>query len=245
MITRQEIIDLFKLFDSHQIKYYLLRPLDLITKVKDIDLVVPKDEFIRLIKVLSNHGYELYLRPPNANESVQLKANGILLDIKFCLSFLPNKTLLLDAPLEYSSVKFYNESVIVPKVLDITLFTYWTFHLLLDKSDPRHSSTYLLYKSFYSETWSDLIQAEEFNEFLKMISQSQYDNARKVVFRFFENGMFLSDHKKLGELAVVIIKRSWLLKMAYWRDKIKYGIHRRIKQFNTFKKIGKVADQRW
>ena len=98
----QKRIDyLFSLFDKHSLRYYLLRPIDFQEPIKDIDFVLCHDDYSKLKEILIDCGMILKFKPPNANSSIQLLADGLLLDIKFNICFLPRKSLVIQKEAPY------------------------------------------------------------------------------------------------------------------------------------------------
>ena len=84
---KNKIERIFLYLDSNSINYLLLRPIDFEVKINDIDLFMPKASFKKLINVLKNDSKSTYLKYSNANESIQLYIDDILLDIKYNLDY--------------------------------------------------------------------------------------------------------------------------------------------------------------
>ena len=103
---RAKLEYIFSYLDNNAIQYFLLRPIDLNNHVEDIDLIIPKQDFMKLVKVLDKDSKRVHFKYSNANESIQLFVNDILLDIKFNICFLPRKSLILNDSFPYCSVLF-------------------------------------------------------------------------------------------------------------------------------------------
>ena len=78
---RAKLEYIFSYLDNNAIQYFLLRPIDLNNHIEDIDLIIPKQDFMKLIKVLDKDSKKVHFKYSNANESIQLFVNDILLDI--------------------------------------------------------------------------------------------------------------------------------------------------------------------
>ena len=79
---RDKLEHIFSYLDDNSIQYFLLRPIDFNKVVEDIDLIIPRADFNQLLILLLNDK-TTYLKYSNANESIQLFIDDILLDIKF------------------------------------------------------------------------------------------------------------------------------------------------------------------
>ena len=166
---KKKIDYFFSLLDDNAIRYYLLRPIDFSDIIKDIDFVLCKEDYSKLIEVLCNNDVKLKYKPSNANSSIQLLADELLLDIKFDICFLPRKSLVIRKEAPYASVKYISEYILVPDVSEERLFTFWTFHLFLDKDMPKESSTFEIYKKFYQKKWKHYLASDFFNEWTILI----------------------------------------------------------------------------
>ena len=96
-------------------------------------LFVLEEEYSALKKILTKEFGQLYYKPSNANASTQLLVDGLLLDLKFAICFLPRKSLVLSYDIPFSSVVYKTEYLLLPDVEEEKLFTFWTHHLFLDK----------------------------------------------------------------------------------------------------------------
>ena len=236
MIGKVNLI--FSLFNSNNIKYYLLRPLDFRDEIKDIDLIVLEEEYSTLKKILTKEFGQLYYKPSNANASTQLLVDGLLLDLKFAICFLPRKSLVLSYDIPFSSVVYKTEYLLVPDVVEKKLFTFWTHHLFLDKKQPSDSSTFLVFKDLYANRWSQLIKTNYFKESLVMIySSKRKKQAEKLILSFFNNGLNPSETKINIALKEMVIKRSIAFQLKYIYDKIKFGVYRRIGRYENYRTV--------
>ncbi len=52
---RAKLEYIFSYLDNNAIQYFLLRPIDLNKHVEDIDLIIPKQDFMKLIKVFDKN----------------------------------------------------------------------------------------------------------------------------------------------------------------------------------------------
>lgn len=191
--------------DNNDIQYFLLRPIDLDTIVEDIDLIIPKADFNKLLIILDEDSKDVYLRYSNANESIQLFIDELLLDVKFNICFLPRKTLVINDRPPYCSIIVKENRYIYPEIRDEVLFTFWTYHLLLDKKQPIFSSTYLMYNNYYKNNWEYLIDSDFFIKWTNLIFKKESKQAIRFVKLFFNHDMNLAnrlDNKKIQRIAI-------------------------------------------
>ena len=202
---RDKLEHIFTYLDDNSIQYFLLRPIDSKKEVEDIDLIIPRSDFNQLLSLLHNDFRTVYLRYSNANESIQLFIDDILLDIKFNLCFLPRKSLIFQNSITYCSVIIKENRYFFPDVDDEVLFTFWTYHLLLDKVSPNLSSTYMIYKSCYSTSWDKLINSEFFVKWTRLIFNNNSSKAIQMIKLFFANNMMHINklaNKKMQKLTI-------------------------------------------
>ena len=235
----KEKVDLiFSLLDRNNVKYYLLRPLDFRSDIKDIDLIVLEEEYNTLKKILTKKFGQLYYKPSNANASTQLLVDGLLLDLKFAICFLPRKSLVLNYDIPFSTVVYKTEYLLVPDVEEEKLFTFWTHHLLLDKKQPSDSSTFLVFKDLYANRWSQLIETDYFKESLmKIYSSNKSKQAEQLISSFFNNGLNPNEKRINAALKKIVIKNSFWLQLKYIYDKFKFGIYRRLGRYENYRAI--------
>ena len=202
---RAKLEYIFSYLDNNAIQYFLLRPIDLNNHIEDIDLIIPKQDFMKLIKVLDKDSKKVHFKYSNANESIQLFVNDILLDIKFNICFLPRKSLILNDSFPYCSVVIKENRYIYPSIDEDILFTFWAYHLLLDKVDPSLSSTYVMFKNCFGSTWEALIKSNFFIKWTNLIFRENSAQALQLVALFFSNKTNIVNkinNKKLQKLAI-------------------------------------------
>ena len=235
----KEKIDLiFSLLDRNNVKYYLLRPLDFRSDIKDIDLIVLKKEYDSIKNILIKQFGKLYYKPSNANLSTQLLVDGLLLDLKFAMCYLPRKSLVLNYDIPFSKVIYKSEYLLVPNVDEEKLFTFWTHHLFLDKKQPCDSSTFLVFKDFYSNSWSKLIKSDFFKESLiNIYSLNKSKQAEQLILSFFNDGLKSRGKRINIALKKIAITSSVWLFLKYIFDKFKFGIYRRIGRYENYRAI--------
>ena len=124
---RDKLENIFSYLDDNSIQYFLLRPIDLNTRIKDIDLIIPRADFNQLLRLLHNDSKTVCIRYSNANESIRLFIDDLLLDIKFTICFLPRKSLIISHTVPYCSVVIKENRYFFPDVDDEILFTFWTY----------------------------------------------------------------------------------------------------------------------
>ena len=235
---KEKINLIFSLFDRNHIRYYLLRPLDFRSEIKDIDLIIVESEYSTLKKILAKEFGQLYYKPSNANVSAHLFVDGLLLDIKFSICFLPRKSLVLNYDIPFSSVIYKTEYLLVPDIEEEKLFTFWTHHLFLDKKQPSDSSTFLVFKALYSNVWSTLIETDYFKQsVIRIYSLNRRDQATQLILSFFSDGLNPSEQSINTTLKKIVIKNSSWLKLKYIYDKFKFGIYRRLGIYENYRAI--------
>jgi len=235
----KEKVDLiFSLLDRNNVKYYLLRPLDFRSDIKDIDLIVLEEEYSTLKKILTKEFGQLYYKPSNANASTQLLVDGLLLDLKFAICFLPRKSLVLNYDIPFSTVVYKTEYLLVPDVEEKKLFTFWTHHLFLDKKQPSDSSTFLVFKALYSNGWNQLIETDYFKEsIIRIYSSNRSKQATQLILSFFNNGLNPSEKRINAALKEIAIRNRIGLLVKYIYDKFKFGIYRRLGVYENYRAI--------
>ena len=222
---RAKLEYIFSYLDNNAIQYFLLRPIDLNNHIEDIDLIIPKQDFMKLIKVLDKDSKKVHFKYSNANESIQLFVNDILLDIKFNICFLPRKSLILNDSFPYCSVVIKENRYIYPSIDEDILFTFWAYHLLLDKVDPSLSSTYVMFNNCFGSTWEALIKSNFFIKWTNLIFRANSAQALQLVALFFSNKTNIVNkinNKKLQKLAI----KSNSLGFKFYFDKYYFKILR-------------------
>jgi hypothetical protein len=235
---KERIDFLFSLFDKHSIRYYLLRPIDFQEAIKDIDFVLCHDDYSKLKKILINSGMILKYKPPNANSSIQLLADGLLLDIKFDICFLPRKSLVIQKEAPYASVKYISDHILVPDVSEEKLFTFWTFHLFLDKDTPKESSTFDVYKNLYQKTWQNYLASNFFNNWtITIFNEHKSKSVKKLLENYFIDGLKSEEVEVNRELKSLVLENDMQLKLKYFFDKIKFGVYRRLGRYEDYRAV--------
>lgn len=223
------------------IRYYLLRPVNLADTVKDLDMIVPKEDMGQLAKaLLTRYGSYLY-KKSHARESVQLVANTVILDIKFKICFLPGKSLVLSKEVPYAGIKKIGEQILVPSCPPEVLFTFWTYHLFLDKISPEASSTYTLYRQFYKEEWEACIHSPFFGSWTEVLFKNGSRKAIEILTEGFTKEMQFSQRDTSRPLRKLLFRHRPALQLIYVFDRIKYGLYRRIRIHGNYREIREVA----
>ena len=235
---KERIDRLFLLLDKHLIRYYLLRPLDFTDKIKDIDMVLCKQDYSIFKEVLISNYISLKYKPPNANSSLQLLVDDLLLDIKFDICFLPRKSLMIKEAPPYASVKYIKNTILVPNVTEDVLFTFWTYHLFLDKSIPLNSNTFQVYQNFYKETWKIHFASDFFTKWTVLIFNKRKSQvAKNLLERFFADGFRSNDEATGRRLKSLVLDKNLRLQMKYCYDKVIFGIYRRLGRYENYRTI--------
>ena len=236
---RDKLVHIFNYLNDNSIKYFLLRPIDFTKKVEDIDLVISRNHFRLLLNILANDSKETYIKYSNAHESIQLFIDGILLDIKFNMCFLPRKSLFLHKSIPTCSTIVKQDRYFYPDIDDDILFTFWTYHLLLDKANSNLSSTYMIYLDNYSKSWEKMIDSKCFLEWTELIFKGNSNKAIDLIRSCFANNLkelINFDNKKIQSLAI----KSNKLLLNFYYDKYYFKFLRlsgMIKKKRTIKEI--------
>jgi len=233
---------IFSYLDDNSIKYFLLRPIDFTKKVDDIDLVISRADFSYLLKVLIKDSKKSYIKYSNARESIQLFIDGILLDIKFSICFLPRKSLFFYKNVPTCNIIIKENRYFFPEIDDEVLFTFWTYHLLLDKVNPSLSSTYVIYINNYSKRWEKMIESKNFIEWTKLIFKANSKKAIKLIRSYFDNnmaGLNYFDNKKIQSLAI----KSNKLILNFYFDKYYFKLLRLLGMIKKTRTIKEIQDK--
>jgi len=220
-----KVNQLFNFLDDNCIKYLLLRPIDFEEDFEDLDLIMPYRDFDKLLDLVSENFQNVFLKYSNANGSIQLFLDNILLDIKFDICFLPRKSLIFKHDIPYGKVLIKDGRYLYPEIEEEVLFTFWTFHIFLDKKNPLKSSTYEMYNNLYFSTWENFIISDYFLKWTELIFHRNNSKAIKYINIFFKNEMKLlnkKDNKKIQNLAIISNK----LIIKFYFDKYYYKLLR-------------------
>ena len=82
-----KVLEIFKIFDQHEIKYFLLRPVRLNYEIIDIDLIIKKKDFNSAVNCLLRGKFNVKIKKSIANHAVYIKVDDLILDVKFKLGF--------------------------------------------------------------------------------------------------------------------------------------------------------------
>ena len=116
--------------------------------------------------------------------------DDILLDIKYNICFLARKSLIIDHNIPHSSVELRENRYIFPRIDDKVLFTFWTYHLILDKVEPSLSSTYKMHNNFYKISWKSLVKSNFFILWTNLIFKNNSNKAIKLIKLFYISNNF-------------------------------------------------------
>jgi|TARA_B110000261_G_scaffold103854_1_gene116720 hypothetical protein len=238
-----KVNQLFNFLDDNCIKYLLLRPIDFEENFEDVDLIMPYRDFNKLLDLVSKNFQNVFLKYSNANGSIQLFLDNILLDIKFDICFLPRKSLIFKHDIPYGKVLIKEGRYLYPVVEDEVLFTFWTFHIFLDKKNPLKSSTYQMYKNLYFSSWEFFITSDYFIKWTEFIFHNNNSRAISYINLFFKNDMMLlnkNDNKKIQNLAIIsnkIILKFYFDKYYYKLLRISGSLKRRRSILEIKKKL--------
>ena len=219
-------IEILHFLESSSIPYYLLRPIDCL-EFSDIDLIISRPAFCRLLNILHKSSHNVYVKQTNAKESIQLFVNDILLDIKFLVCFLPRKVLTFNNKLEYSSFKIEDNRFLYPKVNEEVLFTFWTFHLFLDKDSPSSSASFIEYKKRYHKKWEEMMTSFFFKSWMKniFVNDVSIGFANQLLKAFFIEGMNANTITGTRLRSEVFKNRKELL-LSFYLSKYRFKVKR-------------------
>ena len=239
---RDRLLDIFNYLDKNSVKYFLLRPIDFTKNVEDIDLVISRADFSCLLNVLIKDFKKSHIKYSNARESIQLFIDDILLDIKFRICFLPRKSLFFYKNIPTCNTIIKENRYFFPDIDDEVLFTFWTYHLLLDKVNSSLSSTYVIYINHYSKRWEKMIESKNFIEWTKLIFKANSKKATKLIRSYFNNNMAgfnYFDNKKIQSLAI----KSNKLILNFYFDKYYFKLLRLLGMIKKTRTIKEIQDK--
>lgn len=213
-----KIEEIFDLFDQNQIKYFLLRPIELEKQIEDIDIVMARPDVNSLMSILEKKSIRFQYKKMPANESINIIVFGYILDIKYKIGFLPRKYYIAQTqPPSTGIVK--KENVIFADSDPYILLTYWIYHLILDKEDPQHSSTYHIFLPFFNQHFQNLKNNLFFNDFTEELFKAKHKTqALEYINHWAKN----TDRKPINEqLLKLFIRANTKLKWSILIDKIR------------------------
>lgn len=227
--NRRLVQEAFELLNSAGVQYYLLRPLELSKDVKDIDLVTPKSDVNKLMKYLIAGGHSGKYSTSIAKNSIAIVLdNDMVLDLKTSVCFFKTKFLAIDEGPPYSKVVEEN-GIIVPKVSEDQLFTFWMLHFFLDKDLPSHSSTFKLFTQKFSNSYFIHLNSNFCTHWMDKVFGVYAQQASSFISSYMATG-FNDEHSDNLYLRNLVLSRSGKIHLRYHIERIKYGLIRRIKR---------------
>jgi hypothetical protein len=151
--------------------------------------------------------------------------------------------LIFKHDIPYGKVLIKEGRYLYPVVEDEVLFTFWTFHIFLDKKNPLKSSTYQMYKNLYFSSWEFFITSDYFIKWTEFIFHKNNSRAISYINLFFKNDMMLlnkNDNKKIQNLAIIsnkIILKFYFDKYYYKLLRISGSLKRRRSILEIKKKL--------
>ena len=234
---RKRILSIFDYLNENNISYFLLRPIDLNEAIMDIDLIIPKPEFYKLVDILDKTSFKVFFKYSPANTSIQLFIDEVLLDIKFHICFLPRKTLVFSKEkISFSNIRIEDNQYIYPNTDEEILFTLWSYHLFLDKEKVNQSTSFYIYKSRYIDNWSKLSQSTYFRNWTTIIFKQYNIRINEILTSFFNNNFCFSEdfsNKNIKDLAV----KANNLFIKFYIDKLRFQLLRKIGWFSKLRSI--------
>mgnify|MGYP000852319682 CR=1 FL=1 len=108
---KNNLKNIFKFLDKNRIDYLLLRPIDFSKELTDIDLIINKLVFLRLLQLLEKSNFSVKCKYTNYRESIKLFVDHITLDIQHFVAFLPYKGLVIKENTLSAGIKIENNSL--------------------------------------------------------------------------------------------------------------------------------------
>lgn len=236
----EKVHNVFELLENAGVKYFLLRPIDLKKEITDIDLVIPKEDFKKLVLFLKSKSSDSSFKFSPYNYTIKLFIGDLILDIQFFVAFLPRKSLILSKKPEYSSVSHLKEyNLIVPEVNPETLFTLWTFRFLLDKEKATDSDSFETYKHLYKDSWRELSKSDYFSIWASEVFGSHVEDAKKLLFSFFEKDFNDQNGKTNIALQSLLFQERYFLKFKYMFDQMRFRLLRILGRYSKFHPLDK------
>ena len=236
-----KIMKIFNFLDKNNIKYLLLHPLDTSKELNDVDLVINKLEFIRLLKLIECSDFSVMCKYTNYRESIKLYVDDITLDIQHYIAFLPYKGLIIRKEYPNSTVDLENDFVIYPVINDEVLFTFWLYRLLLCKGKLSNEIIPDIFKNKFYNNWETLLRSSFFKEWSGYICGSKnYDHILNLL-ALFPKQTFLDESLDYNQIFIdLVFKKHRFLNIVYFLFKIKYKVFRRIGCYKNFVEIDKI-----
>ena len=239
MIIR--VKQIFNFLDKNDIRYLLLRPLDFSKELTDIDLIMDKGEFLRLLELLKESKLSVKCQYTNYRESIKLYVDGITLDIQHYVSFLPYKGLVIRKDYPISGIDIQNDSIIVPLVSDEVLFTFWLYRLLLCKGKLSNESIPVFFKDKFSDNWEHHLNCSFFKEWTGYIcGAKKHDYIVKLLTSFFKGRMQINSVDYNSIFIDFVFKNHLGLNIVYFIIKIKFKIFRRLGLYHKVIEVNSI-----
>lgn len=226
---------IFNFLDKNRIDYLLLRPVDFSKELTDVDLIICKLEFIRLLQLLEKSNLSVKCKYTNYRESIKLYVDQITLDIQHFVAFLPYKGLVIRKISPTAGVKIENNTMIYPAVRDEILFTFWLYRLLLCKGEIINETIPLVFKEKFTKNWENSLNSLFFREWTGYICGiEKYNDILNLLTTFFENSMKIKSVNYNSLFTNFVFEYHRGLKFDYSIQKLKFKILRRLGSYNKF-----------
>ena len=237
----ERVKSIFNFLDQQNINYLLLRPIDLNLGFNDIDLLVQKSEFKRLLIALEKSDFFVQYQLTNSNASIKIYVNGVVLDIQHNICFLPYKGIVIKKEAPFSSIRLEESQFVYPDVSDEVLFTFWTYRLFLDKEKVDASASYIIYKSKFEGQWKSLITTPFFKEWtVEIFTDENFREVLLLLTEFFSTGMEKSQKDYNTIFKGILFNSHTNLATSYFFDKLKFKILRRLGYYNKIRDFNKL-----
>jgi hypothetical protein len=233
--VKNNLKNIFKFLDKNRIDYLLLRPIDFSKELTDIDLIINKLVFLRLLQLLEKSNFSVKCKYTNYRESIKLFVDHITLDIQHFVAFLPYKGLVIKENTLSAGIKIENNSMIYPAVKDEILFTFWLYRLLLCKGEIINETIPIVFKEKFSTNWENSLNSLFFKEWTGYIcGEEKYNNILNLLTTFFENNMKSKTLNYNSLFTKFVFENHRGLKFNYAIQKLKFKTLRRLGLYNKF-----------
>lgn len=238
---QNKLRDIFRFLDDNEITYFLLRPVDVLEGFNDIDLVIQKPVFRKLVKLLPTAPFEVRFKYSSKNETIILILDDIILDIQLHVAFYHYKSLVLYKNCPHSKVDFEDDRYFVTQNHQKEMFTFWTFRLFLDRRSVNDFSSLEKYRIRYQKNWAELMDSSVFKEWVAEVFKDTSEQATVLITTFFKNGMKDEDADLAAKIKQLTVAGNPWLRFKLMFDGLKYRILRRLGRYARTNDISRIS----
>lgn len=222
----------------------MLRPVPEKTEITDIDLLISKTNLYSLVHYLVRHYSNITYRHSAYNSTIRIFVDRTILDIQFCVAFLPRKTLLLTKTWDPVSASFDGSvNAFIPDQRLDQFFTFWVFRLFLDKDRVDDSGSFALFQQMFHDSWKDHMNTETFRTWGAELFGEHFEQVKPLLSEFFSNGMSDKQGTLSHTFKQFVFDNHSTLSVKYRMDDIRFRIMRVLGLFTKNHPIEKLLER--